>query len=105
MVEINPSEFPILVEAISLWTGWRKSISPRRDDSAVINHFGSEVASKLLSELRALKKEFYMSDACLAAGNPSEMFKMALEHFKEKHPEMPDEIGQAFAWCYTFDYR
>lgn len=98
-------EYPQLTEAVLLWTGWRREAWPHFDDSSVVNRFGPELAAKLLSVIRILKDEFYSSDASLTAVDLQEMGKMATEQFKNKHPEIPEEIVKALAWCYTFDNR
>jgi hypothetical protein len=105
MDQINPSEIPLIIEAVLLWTGWGKSPSPKRDDQALLTRFGSETGAKLLSIAKALEKEYYMSEAWKVAANLQEMGKMATEEFKKNHPDIPDKILQAFAWCYTFDYK
>jgi hypothetical protein len=33
------------------------------------------------------------------------MGRIAAEEFKSKHRELPDEIAEAFAWCYTYDWK
>ena len=33
------------------------------------------------------------------------MEKLSSQQFKQKHPDVADEIVQAFAWCYTFDFK
>ena len=39
------------------------------------------------------------------AVNLAEMGRLAIEDFNDKHPELPSEVAEAFAWCYTFDYK
>lgn len=94
-----------LTEAVLLWTGWGRETWPHSDEAPVIDRFGSELATKLLPEIRRLKDDFYSSDASLVAANLHEMGKMAAEQFKNKHPEIPEEIVKAFVWCYTFDFK
>jgi hypothetical protein len=102
---MNNQETDLLIEAICLWTGRGQKSWPGRDDSALINHFGPEKASKLLSILKSLEDDFYLSNARLTAANLQEMAKLAAEDFRKIHPEIPEEIVQAFVWCYTFDYK
>jgi hypothetical protein len=33
------------------------------------------------------------------------MGRLASEQFKRKHPTVAEEIVEAFAWCYTFDFK
>jgi hypothetical protein len=105
MVEMNNLNFPQLIEAVLVWTGWGRSIAPSRDDARLANQFGGEVAAQLLSLIKSLEEDFYSSDARLVAANLQEMEKLASEQFKRKHPTVADEIVKAFAWCYTFDFK
>ena len=105
MDKINPSDFSQLIEAVLIWTGWGRSIVPQRNDILLVNNFGAETASKLKPIIKSLEDEFYSSEARNIAANLEEMGKMAAEQFKSKHPEIPDQIVKAFAWCYTYDYK
>jgi hypothetical protein len=105
VVEINDFESAQLVEAILAWTGWGRSAIPLRDDSLLEKHFGDEVAAKLLPVIKSLEDDFYSSDAKFVADDIQEMGKLSSEHFKKKHPAIPDEIVKALAWCYTFDFK
>lgn len=105
MVKIDASDLPLLIEAVHIWTGWGRSATPRRDDSLLVNHFGSEIISKLSPLIKSLENEFYTSEAWKIAASLQEMDKIAAEDFKNKHPEIPNQIIQAFAWCYTYDYK
>jgi hypothetical protein len=102
---MNSEESNLLIEAVFIWTGRGQKSWPHRDESALINHFGAEKASKLLSTIKFLQDDFYSSNANLIADNLQEMGKMASEEFRKKHPDIPEEIVQAFVWCYTFDYK
>lgn len=105
MAMINNLNSPQLVEAVCLWTGWGQSIMPSRNDKRLVDHFGEEVAAKLLPLIKSLEEDFYASDAQLVAVNLQEMEKLASEHFKRRHPAVAEEIVKAFAWCYTFDFK
>jgi hypothetical protein len=105
MVEMNNLNSPQLIEAVQLWTGWGHCVMPSRDDKRLADHFGSEMAGKLLPIIRALEVDFYSSDARLVATNLQEMGRVASEHFKRRHPTVADEIVKVFAWCYTFDFK
>lgn len=104
MVEINELGSPQLIEAVQLWTGW-DGMMPSRNDQRVKDHFGEDIAAKLLPLIKALANDFYSSDARLVAADLEEMDKLASEQFKQKHPTVSDEIVKAFAWCYTFDFK
>jgi hypothetical protein len=78
---------------------------PLRRDQTLTERFGAEVAGKLLPVVKFLEEEFYLSDAKSTAPNLSEMGELAVRDFRRRHPEMPDKIAEALAWCYTFDFR
>ena len=105
MVEVDPSEFPLLSEAVVVWTGWGRTSMPSRDDSLLVGRLGVELAAKLGPVIKALQEDFYSSNACSVAADLPEMRRLAVQDFKAKYPQIPDEIAQAFAWCYTFDYK
>ena len=94
-----------LIEAARLWTGRGTRPCPVRDDSALVDRFGVEQAAALKSKLKSLEDEFYESNARIVAANLGEMGQMAMAEFRTRHPEVPEEIAEVFAWCYTFDYR
>jgi len=105
MVEMNNLNSPQLVEAVRLWTGWGLGIMPSRDDARLARKFGDKVAAKLLPVIKSLEEDFYSSDARLVATDLQEMGRLASEQFKRKHPTVAEEIVEAFAWCYTFDFK
>jgi hypothetical protein len=105
MVEMNNLNSPQLVEAVRLWTGWGLGVMPSRDDARLARKFGDKVAAKLLPVIKSLEEDFYSSDARLVATDLQEMGRMASEQFKRKHPTVAEEIVEAFAWCYTFDFK
>ncbi len=92
-------------EAVVVWTGWGRFPFPRRDKELLMERFGADAADELMAAIRALEDEFYLSDARHVARDLSEMAQLSAAEFKMKHPELPDEAIQAFAWCYTFDYK
>lgn len=55
--------------------------------------------------LKRLEYEFYESDARHAAPGDAEMAEMAASQFRDRHPELSEEAINAFAWCYTYDYK
>ena len=105
MVEFSASELPVLVEGVLIWTGWGSRAWPCRDYEALVQHFGTDAASKLCQKINLLEEEFYSSNAWHVATNHQEMARLAAEHFKEIWPEAPNQIVQAFTWCYTYDYK
>jgi len=44
---------PRFTEAVLVWTPYGSDVMPRRDDAAVISHFGAQAASELLPALRS----------------------------------------------------
>jgi hypothetical protein len=105
MVKINNIDSSLLVEAILVWTGWGRDVMPRRDDSLLVNRFGTEDTAKLLPVIKSLEDDFYSSDARFVADDLQEMEKLSSAQFRKKHPTIADEIVKAFAWCYTFDFK
>lgn len=105
MVQINEADKPLLAEAVCEWTGWGKNVMPRRDETAVKRRFGSEAGGRLLPLLNALAEDFYATNARYVAADLAEMGDMAAADFKAKYPALPAEVAEAFAWCYTFDYK
>ena len=94
----------VLAEAVLLWTGKGRLSSPARDDSLVVKHYGADAGNRLLSAMKYLDEEFYLSDAYKTCPDLVEMGKKAAQDFKKKHPELPDDIAKTLEWCYTWDY-
>ena len=92
-------------QAVILWTGWKKTVSPLRDDRIVIKKYGEKTGQVLLEKIKHLEDDFYKSDARFTAPNLVEMKSISMKHFMKLHPEFSIEIARAFAWCYTFDYK
>jgi hypothetical protein len=105
MVEINNIDSPLILDAVRAWTGWGKSAMPLRDNAAVNGRLGSEVGSRLLPVINALAEDFYSTNARYVAADLAEMGDMAAAEFKAKYPALPGEVADAFAWCYTFDFK
>ena len=99
---MNPQ---LISDAILTWTGRRTAPSPLRDDALVLAQFGGLVGKKLLEDVHALEDDFYRSDAYLTAPDLETMRRQSVEDFMTRHPELPPEIAEALAWCYTFDYK
>jgi len=93
-----------LRNAVLTWTGRKTTPSPLRDDGLVLKSFGKK-GKMLLDQIKALEDDFYKSDAHLRAASLVEMEQMAIQHFTALHPDLDKEIAQAFAWCYSFDYK
>jgi hypothetical protein len=94
-----------LSEAIVVWTGYRETTSPARDEQRLVGRLGETMCLRLLPRIRALADEFYASDARFVVEDLEEMGRLAASQFRHAHPELTDEGVNAFAWCYTFDYK
>ena len=105
MGKIGGFEDRQLIEAARIWTGDDQDSWPGRHDDRLVTRFGAEAASKLLPILEVLKADFYSSDARFVAKDLVEMTEIATLQFKEKHPEIPGEVADLLAWCYSFSNR
>lgn len=105
MVEISESDGSLLLDAVRTWTGWGQQMMPCRDDASVRSRFGVDAAAKLLPILNTLAEDFYSTNARFMAADLEEMGTLSAAQFREKHPKLPAEIAEAFAWCYTFDFK
>jgi hypothetical protein len=94
-----------LSDAIVIWTGWRKTQSPARDEQRVVARFGADAAVELMPKIRELEDDFYRSDARFTVEDLKEMGDEAARSFRDRHPEISEDAVQAFAWCYSYDYR
>lgn len=104
MVKVTNWRDPQLAEAVRAWTGYGESAAPRRDKSLVEQRFGSD-AAKWIALIESLVDDFYESKANMEAADLQEMWAMAISDFNRKHPDAPEAITKALAWCYTFDNR
>ncbi len=104
MAKIDPSVYPLLAEAVAIWTGWGTAAFPRREDGLLVDRFGIDIGARIIPLIKSLEEEFNSSDAW-KAGDLQEVAKIAEEDFKSKYPDLPDTIVQAFSWCYTWDWK
>jgi len=105
MDEMNDHEWDELAEAIVVWTGKGSLKYPARSEARLAERLGQDAVAKLLPTIRKLEADFYASDARYAAADISEMGKLASAQFQEKYPRLPKTAVDAFAWCYTWDYK
>lgn len=105
MVKIEADEAREIVEAVLCWTGWGRETIPRREDSLLIERFGPTLGARLLLVVKSLEEDFYSSDARFIAEDLPEMERLSSEQFRDKHPDAPEEIVTAFAWCYSYDFK
>ncbi|MGI8662558.1 MAG: hypothetical protein ACR2LQ_05010 [Acidimicrobiales bacterium] len=92
-------------EAIIVWTAWGREIRPARDELQLVAQFGDEKARDLLPLLRRLEDEFYESDARFTVADLAEMGDKAAARFRQLHPELTQDSIEAFAWCYSYDFK
>jgi hypothetical protein len=99
--------YPLLLDAIRLWTGFDSEMMPIRNDARIEARFGSAAAAELLPIIKSLADDFYKTDARFTAKDLPEMGRLSEEHFKKKHPNLNDvdAISEVFSWCYTFDNK
>lgn len=95
---------PQLTKAVLLWTGYGKANTPCRNKDSVLQHFGAD-AARWLSLIEFLADKFYESNASIEAADMQEMWRIAIDDFKKKYHDVPEDVAKAFAWCYTFDNR
>lgn len=105
MDEIAQLGADLVREAVLVWTGWKQTPKPVRDDAMLTDRFGEELALELVPLIRRLQSEFYESDAYNRVEELDEMGEEAARRFRALHPELSDEVAEAFAWCYTYDWK
>lgn len=102
-MDVDPD---LVSRAIIVWTGWKQPAWPQRVEERLMRQLGSNIALEIIPLLRQLEDKFYPSDARDHAADLKEMGDVASAEFGNKHLEVSeDAIRQAFAWCYTFDYK
>lgn len=94
-----------LSEAIVVWTGYGVTSFPQRDERRVAAQFGVEAAVELVPLMAALQKDFYKSTAYNTVAGLAEMAAQAASEFRGRHRDLSDEAVEAFAWCYSWDWK
>lgn len=105
MVEINSIEPNVLIDAVVVWTGYDTASFPQRDDAALLQKYGPQEGVLLLSAVKELEREFFVSNANMRADELPEIGKLAAEDFRKKRPRIAERIVDALTWCYTFANR
>jgi hypothetical protein len=95
----------LVAHATAEWTGWGFVPYPTRDESRLQKRYGPTLASELIPILRELEKDFYTSMAHNTVRDLDEMAAQAAKEFRVRHPELPSDIAEAFAWCYGYDWK
>lgn len=101
-MSLDPS---LVSQGIVVWTGWGQASRPTRDKARLVEQFGAETAADLMPRIRELEDDFYASDARFTVGDLKAMGNIAADQFRGAHPEVSEDAVQAFAWCYTYDYK
>ena len=94
-----------LSKAIVVWTGRGVTNYPQRDENRVVERFGVDAAVDLVPLINALEEDFYTSTAYQAVPGLAEMADQAASEFRERHPEISNDAVEAFAWCYSWDWK
>ena len=92
-------------KALIVWLGYGELPWPATSEQRLQDHFGSEVATRLLPTVVSLFEEFYDSDASRFASDLESMAAMASAPFAERHPDLTEEAVAALAWSYTYDFK
>jgi len=95
----------IIKQAVIMWTGYHLKSLPSRDDDVIINNYGYIKGKELLQMIKGLESEFYQSKAYQSAGDLKLLYEISKNDFIKNHPNIDPEISEAFAWCYSFDYK
>jgi hypothetical protein len=104
-VRMSPPSAKTLSEAIVLWTGFGVTTYPQRDEDRVRKRFGDDATAALLPLLKALEEDFYTSTAYNRVPRLADMARQAASEFRGRHPELSVEAVDAFAWCYSWDWK
>lgn len=105
MVKIDEIDYEALKKVVLAWTGYQSATFPDRTEAALSDAFSSDEIARLMPVVTALEDAFYESQAHLTAPSLEDMGKIAKAEFRSKYPNLPVEVADAFAWCYTFDYK
>jgi hypothetical protein len=65
---------------------------PKRNDHRVIERFGALIAEELLPIIKSLEADFYAPAPDMLARDLNEMGKTASERFREKPPDVSEEV-------------
>jgi hypothetical protein len=93
------------LSALRLWTALGTAPYPQRDDARLHTEYGASAAGEILKLLKQLESDFYKSNAWQIAPSLAEMAAHAKGDFCRLHPELPQEVAEVLAWCYTWDYK
>lgn len=95
----------VISDAVVVWTGFGEAPSPDRDLQRLVEHFGPEVATEVVPQLRALEDDFYASEAIHHIADLAEATEAAASEFRERHPGLSEDAVRALAWCYSYDFK
>jgi hypothetical protein len=95
----------LLSRAVVVWTGWGRTPTPARDESALVAAFDDELGIEVLVHVRALEDEFYRSNANNEAPDLTATGERVAGAFRATRPDIGEEAVGALVWCYTFDVK
>lgn len=105
MPDYHGIDTDVLAKAVVAWTGYGSAAWPQQKDRAIADLFSEQDSIQLLAAVKTLERDFFQSQAYKTAANLSEMHDAAIADFRHLHPELPDIIGKALGWCYSYDYK
>lgn len=95
----------LISRAIVVWLGRGTATWPRPDTNRLVEAFGLDEATRLLSILEELRKEFFASDAKDTTAGLNQMADVAAEQFRQHHPEITAEAVETLANWYAWAYK
>lgn len=96
---------PELVEAVRIWTADGFNNLPQFEESLLVERFGIDAANRLLPLVNKLYDDYHLSNALLHADSMQEQLEMAKQAFRQKYPNVPEQIVDALSRCYAFSNR
>lgn len=105
MATLDSDKTDLLVKAVLAWTGYENKPFPSRVEKDVKAVVPEPDFTEIFRTIKLLEDDFYNSDSYLTAVTISDMYKECQNEFMARHSELPSIIAEAFAWCYTYDYK
>jgi hypothetical protein len=105
MLTMTQHEWDEVSLAVVLYTGQGVAPYPARSEDRIAARLGADAAARLGPIVRQLDDEFYESDARFVAADVADMHALASAQFRQKYPLLSPAAADAFAWCYTWDFK